>query len=271
MIKNLALGGMSNRMPLILGLLLGVISAALIVVYLGQGKGGGSGSGQVSGDGVPTVVASRDIAAGTKITRDMLTVRQLPADVVLQGAFQDPAGVVDKVTSVPIVSGEQVLASKVSDTGTDLSEFGGDLPLSVTIPSGKRAFAVEVSEVSAAGGLIKPGFYVDVIQSGVTVSATDSSQPVGTSCYLAQDVEVLAVSQEQVKATSESAGSAESIAGAGMAPTAVSLTLAVTPQEAGALAAAQQGVDGEDVGEQVWVSVRPFGEHGVSGDLTMCQ
>ena len=271
MIKNLTLGNMPSRMPLMLGLLLGIISAALIVVYLGQEKDGGSTGGQVSGETMGIVVANQDIPAGTKITAEMLSVSQLPVSVVLTGALEETTLVIDKVTSVPIVAGEQVLSSKIGESGVELSEFEGDLPLSVVIPAGKRAFAVEVSEVTAASGLIKPGFFVDVIQSGATVSATDSSQVIGTSCYLVQDDEVLAISQQQVQATSETAGSAQSLSGAATAPAAVSLTLAVLPTEAAALAAAQMGVDDLDVSRQVWVSVRPFGEHGALGDLSGCQ
>ena len=271
MIKNLTLGNMPNRMPLMLGLLLGLISAALIVVYLGQANSdGGSKGGQVTGDTTAAVVASQDIPAGTKITADMVSVKQIPISVVLQGSIQELTGVVDQVTSVPIVAGEQVLTSKVSATGIELSQFAGDLPLSVVLPAGRRAFSVAVSEVSAAGGLIKPGYYVDVIQSSEEVSAADSSKTVGTSCYVAQDVQVLAVAQQLV-ATAGQTESAQEIAAAGTETGAISATLAVTPQEASALAAAQRSVDGTNVQQQVWLSVRPFGEHGVNGDLAGCQ
>lgn len=269
MIKNLALGSMPNRMPLMLGLLLGLVSAALIVVYLGQGSSDNSG-GQSSGETVAAVVANQDIPVGTKVTSDMVSVKQIPLSVVLQGALQDTTLVVDKVTSVPIVAGEQVLSTKVSETGIDVSAIEGDLPLSVVVPQGRRAFSIGVSEVSAAGGLIKPGNYVDILSSGEQVSAADSSQTVGTSCYIAQDIQVLAVGQELVQTTSQTAESAAEIAGAGAVTAAISATLAVTPQEASALAAAQRSVDGTNVQRQVWLSVRPFGEHGASADLAAC-
>jgi pilus assembly protein CpaB len=273
MIKNLTLGSMPSRMPLMLGLLLGIISAALIVVYLGQSDdGGGTSAGQVTGETMGVVVAARDIPSGTEITVDMLKVTQLPLSVVLAGAFEETEPVVGKISSVPIVAGEQVITTKVSETGVDVSEFeGGDLPLSVVIPAGKRAFAIEVSEVSAAGGLIKPGYWVDILSSSEQVSATDSAQTVGTSCYIAQDVQVLAVSQQQVQAAGASAESPGEIAGAGTDAAAVSVTLSVSPDEAAALAAAQRSVDGTQVQRQVWLSVRPFGEHGGSADLSVCQ
>jgi len=271
MIKNLTLGNMPNRMPLMLGLLLGLISAALIVVYLGQASSddGGTG-GQVTGETTAAVVANVDIPAGMKITSDMVSVKQIPLSVVLQGSLQELTLVVDKVTSVPIVAGEQMLSSKVSETGVELSQFEGELPLSVVLPAGRRAFSVAVSEVSAAGGLIKPGYYVDILASSEQVSAADSTQTVGTSCYIAQDIQVLAVAQQLVQ-TAGQTESAQEIAGAGTETAAISATLAVTPQEASALAAAQRSVSGTNVQEQVWLSVRPFGEHGANGDLPGCQ
>ncbi len=271
MIKNLTLGHMPSRMPLMLGLLLGIVSAALIVVYLGQETSDSNGgSGLAAGETMGIVVANQDIAAGTKITTDMVTVKQIPLSAVLRGAFEETTPVVDKVTSVPIVAGEQVLPSKITDTGVDLSKIQGELPLSVVVPAGKRAFSVQVSEVGAAGGLIKPGNYVDVLQSGQSVSATDATQTVGTACYIAQDILVLAVAQALTQTTGQTVQTPEEIAASASQPAAVSATLAVTPQEAAALAAAQGSVDGTKVDQQVWVSVRPFGEHGAA-NVASCQ
>jgi pilus assembly protein CpaB len=263
-------------MPLMLGLLLGIIAAALIVVYLGQtddgGSGGTSGS-QVTGETRSVVVAAQDIPQGTKVTPDMLKVTELPlSTVILSGAFEETAPVVDKITTARVAAGEQILDFKVSESGIELSEFeGSDIPLSAVIPAGMRAFSVEVSEVSAAGGLIKPGYWVDILSSSETVSATDTSQTVGTSCYIAQDKQVLAVSTNQVQAAGTDSERPEEIAAAGTNVEAISVTLAVTPDEAAALAAAQRGVDGTNVRAQVWLSVRPIGEHGVSGDFSGCQ
>lgn len=269
MIKNLAMGNKADRLRLVLGLILALLAAVLIAVYLGQAKGNDSG-GQLSGDATAVVVAGRDIPAGTKITADMVTVKQLPASAVLQGAFPDSKSVVDKVTSVAITTGEQVLPAKITDTGVQLAQFNGDLPLSVVVPQGRRGFAVEISEASAAGGLLRPGTYVDILSSDEVVSAADSSQTVGTSCYVAQDIEVLAVGQSVVTTTAGTVESASEIAAAGAESTAASVTLAVTPQEAASLAAAQRSVDGANVQRQVWLSVRPFGEHGAVGDLSAC-
>lgn len=270
MIKNVALSGKTDRIRLLLGLALGLVAAGLIAVFLIQAKEDGSG-GQLSGDTVPAVVAAQDIAAGTRLSADMVTVKELPAGAVLAGALAEPSAVVGKVTTVPLVQGEQVLSAKISDTNVDLTKFKGDLPLALAIPQGRRAYSIEVSEVSAAGGLIRPGDYVDVLASGQKVSAEDSSQTVGFSCYVAQDIQVVAVGQTPVKTTPGSVETPEEMATVTPDKAAASVTLAVTPQEAAGMAAMQRGVDGNNVQQQLWLAVRPFGEHGVNTDLPACQ
>ena len=113
MIKNQAIGGRTNRALILLGLFLGLVSAALVVVYLS--KANDSGGGNVSGGaGTPVVVASQGIPAGTRVTEDMLTLKSIAADAVLPDVFRKTKDVVGQVTRVPFVAGEQVLPSKVT-------------------------------------------------------------------------------------------------------------------------------------------------------------
>src|SRR3990170_3998177 len=160
MIKNQAIGGRTNRALILLGLFLGLVSAALVVVYLSKADGGG---GNVSGGVVtPVVVASHDIAAGTRVTEEMLTLKPIASDAVLPGAFLKTEEVVGQVTRVPLVSGEQVIPTKVAATGIAITNVENP-PLAYVIPEGMRAVSVEVSSVIGASGLIRPGDYVDVI------------------------------------------------------------------------------------------------------------
>jgi len=95
MIKNQALGGRTNRALILLGLFLGLVSAALVVVYLSKADGGG---GNVSAAKTPVVVASQDIPAGTRVTEEMLTLKPIASDAVLPGAFLKTEEVVGQVT-----------------------------------------------------------------------------------------------------------------------------------------------------------------------------
>jgi hypothetical protein len=66
-------------------------------------------------------------------------------------------------------------------------------------------------------------------------------------------------------------GDASGIAATEANPGANTATLAVTPQQAGELAGAQKSVSDSNVEKQLWVSLRPFGDHTVLTDLPACQ
>jgi len=102
---------------LLVAVLAGVLAAALMLAYLNSQKGSGTTSvpaaeGRATG---PVGVAKREIPFGTEITSDMLEVRELPAAAALVGAVTDPQQLGGKVTTAPMVPGEQCVPSKVSD------------------------------------------------------------------------------------------------------------------------------------------------------------
>ena len=90
MIKNLAIGGGSNRMLLIAALVLGLLAAILVGVYL---------SNLSSDNGSSRLVArppcgrrrAQNIPAQTVVTEQMLTVKSVPIDVAVIGAFSKTA------------------------------------------------------------------------------------------------------------------------------------------------------------------------------------
>jgi len=264
MIKNLAIGGGSNR-AMLLALVLGVVSAVLIGVFLSRADSGTSTS--PGGETVPVVVAARDIPAMTRITQDMVSVNRLSANAVLTYAFQNTDSVVGQVTQVPLVSGEQIVPAKVTATGEALAQFGTNVPLALIVPPGMRGFSIYVNKVGAVGGLLRAGDHVDVILSS-TVKSPDGQTATGTACYVGQDVEVLAVAQA-IKA-SGAQGEAGALASSSTDPEATSATLSVTPEQAWWLAAAQEDVNQSGVGRQLWVSLRPFGEKAQANSLPVC-
>ncbi len=241
MIKNQAIGGRSNRGLILIGLFLGLVSAVLVVVYLGQsGEGGG---GAVSGEVTPVIVASQDIAAGTRITEGMVGTKDIAVDAVLAGAFQDTEIVIGQVARVPFVAGEQVIPTKVTATGAAIADVENP-PLAYVIPEGKRAVAIQVSNVIGASGLIRPGDYVDVIltvqielDSGDGVTSGSKDQIAQT---ILQNVLVLSVDQD-VTRTVVSEGDAEPVVGEGteVNSEATTVTLAVSPAHGEVLTVAE--------------------------------
>ena len=237
MIKNQALGARSNKGLILLGLFLGLVSAVLIVVYLSNA--GGGGGGEVSGAEVtPVVVASLEISAGTRITEGMVETKDIAVNAVLAGAFQDTEIVIGQVARVPFVAGEQVIPTKVTATGAAIAVDVENPPLAYVIPEGKRAVAVQVSNVIGASGLIRPGDYVDVILT-VQVEVDNGSKDQIAQTIL-QNVLVLSVDQD-VTRTVVSDGDEAPVVGEGteVNSEATTVTLAVSPAHGEVLTVAE--------------------------------
>ncbi|MEX0683108.1 MAG: Flp pilus assembly protein CpaB [Dehalococcoidia bacterium] len=269
MIKNLAIGSGSNRTLLLLALLLGLISAVLIGVYLSSLDGDkGTSSGVVT---KPVLVAAVDIPPLTRITEEMLTIKSIPTDLALAGVFTKSDEAVGQISQVQIVVGEQIMQTKITSPDNAQDVFGADAPLSLIIPEGMRGFSIAASAVGAAGGLVRPGDHVDVILSGELQDAPDEvlkSITPSTACYVLQNVEVLAL-DGAVKLTAAQSD-AGSIAAANANAEASRATLAVTPDQAWQLAAVQRGVSGGGVEQQLWISLRPFGDTAIAQNLPAC-
>jgi pilus assembly protein CpaB len=264
MIKNVAIGGKSNRALVFLGLFLGLVSAVLVVVYL-QSAGGESG-GSVSGGAVtPVVVASGGISAGTRITEEMVTVKEMTADAVLVEAYRDSGDVVGQVARVPLVAGEQVIPTKVTATGAAIVDVENP-PLAYVVPEGKRAVAVQVTSVIAASGLIRAGDYVDVI---LTVQVESSDGTEGSKAVkdqiartILQNAQVLSIDQDvALTAVDEGAEGAPAVAdGSDANPEATTVTLAVSPVHGEVLTAAE--ACGENFSGRLALALRALGDGG---------
>lgn len=104
------------------------------------------------------VVATQDVGFGSPLGAQNLRLANWPSNSVPTGAFTSIEAAVrgNRVALRPIVTGEPVLASKVS--GAD-----GRATLSANLPVGKLAFAVPISDSSGVGGFVRPGDVVDVL------------------------------------------------------------------------------------------------------------
>ncbi|MDP2675269.1 MAG: Flp pilus assembly protein CpaB [Dehalococcoidia bacterium] len=267
MIKNQALGGRTNRALILLGLFLGLVSAALVVVYLS--KANDSGGGNVSGGAVtPVVVASQGIPAGTRVTADMVTLKSISSDAILPDVFRKTKDVVGQVTRVPLVSGEQVIPSKVTPTGAAIADVENP-PLAYVIPEGMRAVSVEVSSVIGASGLIRPGDYVDVILT-VQVQGGAAGQSAGQSTStrdqlartVLQNALVLSIDQSVARPGAGGSDTSSPPAQDGTSNAdASTVTLAVSPVHGEVLTVAE--TCGKSFGGRLALALRPFGESGL--------
>jgi pilus assembly protein CpaB len=162
---------------------------------------------------VPTrkvVVAKTNLALGRALRRDDLSTLDWPTSAVPEGAFDDPAAIVDRGLIVSVVKYEVILPAKLAS-----KEAGSGLP--PIIPPGKRALSVRVNEVIGVAGYVLPGTHVDVV---ATANPSNRAEDITTKVVLT-NVEVLAAGTRLEQDTPE---------GKPMQVTVV--TLLVTPEDA---------------------------------------
>ncbi len=102
------------------------------------------------------LVASTQIPAGTIIDEAMVKFESIPMKYIQPKALNSQSLAVGKRVIADIYPGEQVLASKLTITVKDTS-------LAMRTPQGKRAMAITIDPLSAVGGKVRPGDYVDVV------------------------------------------------------------------------------------------------------------
>jgi Flp pilus assembly protein CpaB len=264
------LGGKGNKGVLVLALFLGLLSAVLVFVYLSQSGGGEEAA--PSGQTKSVVVASQDISAGTRITEDMVRVKNVSADAVVPNALTGTDMVVGSVARFPINADEQILENRLAAGGIEVPK-GENVPLTYIVPEGMRAMAVNTKQVITAGGLVLPGDWVDVIF--VAAVKTDLPPPLDLSHIsqtVLQNVEVLAVQQtvEDVvpEGTSDGTGDGDGQVSDRVAvdlpdpePEAITVTVAVTAEQAEILAMADVIADASENDDcDIRLSVRRFGD-----------
>jgi pilus assembly protein CpaB len=111
------------------------------------------------------VVASRPLAAGTKITAADVKLVPWPAKGKVPGSFDKVEDVVDRGVIAAVLPNEPLAETKLAPT-----KAGAGLP--PTIPQGMRAISVRVNEVVGVAGFVTPGTHVDVL---VTLKQADAN------------------------------------------------------------------------------------------------
>ena len=140
-------------------LLLGIFLAALtFVVVLFLSQPGTPPQGQAGPSAPPTqlpvVVAVSDIPLGTVVTADLLTTRTIAVTSIETNALGDVSQAVGKTTRTNIVASQQVHSTDFQNRAVPL-----------TVPTGKRAFPIQVNELTGVLNLLDVGDNVDLIVS----------------------------------------------------------------------------------------------------------
>ncbi len=139
----------------------------------------------LSAELVPVVVANADIPAYTKLDKAMIQFVEVPKKFVQPSSLSNPDRIDKRVTLIPLLKGEQILTTMLSDKGQSAG-------LALKIRKGFRAVSVGVDAISGVSGLLRPGDKVDVLG---TFDITKSSKLEKRTFTILNNINVLAVGQ----------------------------------------------------------------------------
>ncbi len=146
----------SNRLILLVGVVLAAVAFVAIVFLFSGGNGGGTGGNQPPPTSLPTVKAAVDIPLGSEVRADQLKVEDVLIENRAADAYGDSSLVIGQIARQDIKTGAQVTKSMFASNGL-LNPPG---PL---LAKGLRAQAVQVDQVSGVGTLIQVGDRVDAV------------------------------------------------------------------------------------------------------------
>ncbi|GAB6060462.1 Flp pilus assembly protein CpaB [Desulfonatronum parangueonense] len=138
-------------------------------------------------------VATFDLAAGTRLSGEMITSREQIIKNLPAGHFREPSDLVGRVAVVPMRAGETIIEHRLAPI--DIRTGG----VSAILGEGKRAVAVGGDKVIGISGFIHPGNKIDVL---VTWKDPDNDEDI--TKIILENVTVLAtgtVLQETEKGT----------------------------------------------------------------------
>jgi Flp pilus assembly protein CpaB len=143
----------SNRLVILVGVLLAVLAFVGIVILL-NGSGGNTPNSQQAK--VAVIQAKAAIAIGEPVTPDKAVRVEVDADAVEQTRIADPSLLRGTPALIAMQPGEQITLEKAGLTST-VSDIQSQLK------AGEKAIAFQVDRVTGLDFLITPGDRIDVV------------------------------------------------------------------------------------------------------------
>ncbi len=183
---------MSSKKTTVIGIVCGVLCAALVLVYVTSVRAEAQSArsdalARYGGEQVEVCVATNDIAPGDTVKASDVTTKLWVSDLLPSGAMKQTSDVVGKTASSSILKGEVVLEQRFRSESSLLE-----------VPENMTAISVPAKSVQAVGGALTVGMSVDVYSTGNTSTAR-----------LISNVSVLATSTTQKSESSSSKSSSE--------------------------------------------------------------
>lgn len=145
-----------GRILVLLGLVLGIITAGGMFVVMNSSAGGAEKQ--------PTklvVVAQQNIPQRAEIPPEAIVIKEWPESSLPQaGTFESVDKVIGKLALVPIYPGQLILSPMIVDK-SEAEKNRSDA--SFLVPEGKVAVVFPITDLSGVGGALQVGDVVDVL------------------------------------------------------------------------------------------------------------
>lgn len=225
-----------NIISLVIAIALGALVVVLVNFYLAKEKKRLALEKEKQlGSQVSVVIAASNISRGAKLTASMVKMASVRETNLQPRTISNLESAIGKVAIADIVAGEQISSTKLmAEASAPIvrERTGVGTALAMKIPAGNRAFTIAIDDISAAGGMIRPNDYVDVIGIFPFTQAVEGKQLTqNVSVTLFQNILVLAVGRQTV---SDDSGAAAKTGGGN------TITFALTPQQVELLNFAQE-------------------------------
>jgi Flp pilus assembly protein CpaB len=147
----------SNRLVILVGVLLAVLAFVAIVILLNQPTGG-TGEPEEPAT-VNVLVATQNIEIGDPVTPDVVEVRAIDPEGVQPTRLADASQVSGQPALFAVPAGSQVTA--------ELIGIGDQLAVNIAaqLQPGEKAITFQVDRVTGVDFLVKPGDTIDVVMS----------------------------------------------------------------------------------------------------------
>jgi Flp pilus assembly protein CpaB len=158
----------SNRLVILVGVLLAVLAFVAIVILLNQTQPDGTTQEPTE---TTVLVAAQDITIGDIVTADLVREATVPAGAVQQGALLDVSQLTDEPALFALREGAQVTESLFGGAA------GGGVDIEGQLLEGEKAYAVQLDPVTGMNFLLQQGDHVDVILTIDFASGTIAGSP----------------------------------------------------------------------------------------------
>ena len=144
-------------LPIALSLVIAAGGSFALYKWIQGKQGAGKEIVQVQAEASPVIVATGDLAWGTKLKPEMLKTTPYLKESLPEGHFSKLPDITGRVLISPVKANEPITVHKLAPNSI---ETGG---VAAVLKQGKRAIAVKGDKVIGISGFINPGNRVDVL------------------------------------------------------------------------------------------------------------